>query len=163
MNGERYGQKSKTHSSRGETKDAGTLVAPKFFGRKYKKNDQPSPACVCARTDSNKIWGYNICPVCPYPVERGGEKTELNGLLSVTAGKEEEKNRIARTNTWTSLEKGGNNIKGKYDVLVYVCVCVYTSRFSVGTGKTKHAHPNRCVHIYSLSRVMQFDLVWRFF
>jgi hypothetical protein len=57
-----------------------------------------------------------------------------------------EKNRIARTNTWTSLEKGGN-IKGNM-MLVY-------SRFSVGTGKTKHAHPNGCA--YSL-RVMQFDL-----
>jgi hypothetical protein len=48
-----------------------------------------------------------------------------NGLLSVTAGK---KNRIARTNTWTSLEKGEIS-KGNM-MLVY-------SRFSVGTGKTK--------------------------
>jgi hypothetical protein len=92
-----------------------------------------------------------------YPVERG---VELNGLLSVTAGKEEKKNRIARTNTWTSLEKGGNNIKGKYDVLVYVCIPVDSAWEQ---GKQNDAHPNRCVHIYSLSRVMQFDLVRRFF
>jgi hypothetical protein len=48
MNGERYGQKSNTHSSRGETKDAGTLVAPKFFGRKYKKTTSPAQH-VCVR------------------------------------------------------------------------------------------------------------------
>jgi hypothetical protein len=70
------------------------------------------------------------------------------------------KNRIARTNTWTSLEKGGNNIKGKYDVLVYVCIPVDSAWEQ---GKQNDAHPNRCVHIYSLSRVMPFDLVRRFF
>jgi hypothetical protein len=80
-----------------------------------------------------------------------GERTELNGLLSVTAGK----NRIARTNTWTSLEKGGN-IKGNM-----MLVCTVDSAWEQEKkNKKKHAHPNRCS--YSLFRVMPFDLIESF-
>jgi hypothetical protein len=64
--------------------------------------------------------------VYPSLLSEGG-KTELNGEWPFV-GHCWKKNRIARTNTWTSLEKGEIS-KGNM-MLVY-------SRFSVGTGKTK--------------------------
>jgi hypothetical protein len=143
MNGERYGQKSNTHSSRGETKDAGTLVAPKFFGRKYKKTT--SPACMCARaqTPLYKIWGYNICPVCPTLLSEGWNWMAF--CRSLLEGKK--KKRIARTNTWTSLEKGGNNIKGKYDVLVYVCTVYQSIQRGNRENKTMRIRIDVCIFI----------------
>lgn len=52
------------HTRARRNEDAGTLVAPSFLG-KY-KNEQPSVCVfVCARTDSNKIWGYTFSSVLP--------------------------------------------------------------------------------------------------
>lgn len=99
----RYGCVS---GSRGnERENAGTLV--NFFWEK-KLN------CVCvfvrAHSPRNKTWGY--IHFLFFSVQRGG-KTELNREWPFV-GHCWKKNRIARTNTWTSLEKGQN--KGKYDV-----------------------------------------------
>jgi hypothetical protein len=61
------------------------------LGWKYKKRPaQRVCVFVCARTDSNtyEIWGqHTFASVCPAGLLSEGERTELNGLLSVTAGK----------------------------------------------------------------------------
>jgi hypothetical protein len=75
--------------------------------------------------------------VCPAGLLSEGERTELNGLLSVTAGK----NRIARTNTWTSLEKGGN-IKGNM-----MLVCTVDSAWEQEKKTKKNMRIQIDVHI----------------
>jgi hypothetical protein len=119
-----------THSSRGGR--CGHPRRPNFVWGGNTKNDQPSVCvCVCVRAHwLQYIWDMGAAYICQCvscrPVERGGENWIEWPFVGHCW-----KNRIARTNTWTSLEKGGN-IKGNM-----MLVCTVDSAWEQEKNKQK--------------------------
>jgi hypothetical protein len=130
--------------TRAEEEDAGTLVAPTLFGVEYKKRPaQPPSVCVCVCVRAHRlqyIWDMGAAYICQCvscrPVERGGENWIEWPFVGHCW-----KNRIARTNTWTSLEKGGN-IKGNM-----MLVCTVDSAWEQEKKTTKNMRIQIDVHI----------------